>query len=137
MNALSDEGIEALIGFARQPISPLSIMIIFRIGQKVAAMADEATAFSHRNAKYLFHPISAWNDAADDERQIAFAKGASEAMRSFTSGGVYLNFTHEDRVRDAYGAEKYERLVAIKDKYDPENLFRLNQNIKPSMLRAA
>ncbi len=54
-------------------------------------------------------------------------------MRPFSTGGAYLNFTPEaDRVRDAYGAEKYERLVALKDKYDPDNLFRLNQNIQPS-----
>jgi hypothetical protein len=54
-------------------------------------------------------------------------------MRPFSTGGAYLNFTPEaDRVRDAYGEEKYERLVALKDRYDPDNLFRLNQNIRPS-----
>jgi FAD/FMN-containing dehydrogenase len=74
-----------------------------------------------------------WEDPADDERQIEFAKGFAEAMRPFAIGAPYLNFTPEvDRVRDAFGAEKYERLVALKDRYDPDNLFRLNQNIKPS-----
>jgi hypothetical protein len=54
-------------------------------------------------------------------------------MRPFSTGAAYLNFTADgDRVRDSYGAEKYERLVALKDKYDPENLFRGNQNIEPS-----
>ena len=53
-------------------------------------------------------------------------------MRPFATGGAYLNFTAEDRVRDAYGAAKYAKLVALKDRYDPDNLFRLNQNIKPS-----
>jgi hypothetical protein len=75
--------------------------------------------------------ISGWVDPADDERQIAFTKQASEATRPFTTGGVYLNFTHEDRVREAYGVEQYRRLVALKDKHDPENLLSLNQNIKP------
>jgi hypothetical protein len=58
---------------------------------------------------------------------------SGNAMRSFSTGGAYLNFTPEaDRIRDAYGDEKYERLVALKDKYDPDNLFRLNPNIRPS-----
>jgi len=57
----------------------------------------------------------------------------ADAMRPFSTGAAYLNFTPEaDRVRDAYGDEKYRRLVAIKDRYDPDNLFRLNANIKPS-----
>jgi FAD/FMN-containing dehydrogenase len=132
MAALSDEAIDTFIEHAREPISPLSQMIIFRIGQGVTAVPDDATAFSHRDAGYLFHPISVWGDASDDERQISFARGFAEAMRPFTTGGAYLNFTPEDRVRDAYGPEKYERLVELKDKYDPENLFRRNQNIKPS-----
>ena len=110
-------------------------MIIFRIGQGVTAVPDEATAFSHREASYLFHPIAVWEDAADDERQIAFARGFAEAMRPFTTGAAYLNFTPDNRVREAYGARKYERLVALKHKYDPDNLFRLNQNIKPSRTR--
>jgi hypothetical protein len=56
-----------------------------------------------------------------------------DAMQPFGSGGAYLNFTPEaNRVRAAYGEQKYQRLVALKDKYDPDNLFRLNQNIRPS-----
>ena len=108
-------------------------MIIFRIGQGATAVPDDATAFSHRDANYLFHPISIWQDPADDERLIAANRAFADAMRPFGTGGAYLNFTPEaDRVRDAYGDAKYERLVALKDKYDPENLLRGNQNIKPS-----
>jgi FAD/FMN-containing dehydrogenase len=93
----------------------------------------DATAFSHRDANYLFHPISVWQDPADDERLIATNRAFADAMRPFGTGGAYLNFTPEaDRVRDAYGDEKYERLVALKDKYDPDNVFRMNQNITPS-----
>jgi FAD/FMN-containing dehydrogenase len=107
-------------------------MIIFRIGQGVTATAEDATAFSHREAKYMFHPISAWQDPADDERVIAANRAFCDAMSPFRTGAAYLNFTPEDRVRDAYGDAKYARLVALKDRYDPDNLFRLNQNIKPS-----
>jgi FAD/FMN-containing dehydrogenase len=94
---------------------------------------DEATAFSHRDARYLFHPISAWTDPADDERMIAANRAFAVAMRPFSTGASYLNFTPEaDRVRDGYGDDKYARLVALKDTYDPANLFRLNQNVRPS-----
>ena len=66
-------------------------------------------------------------------RVIAANRTFAEAMRPFATGHTYLNFTFEaDRVREAFGAEKYKRLVALKDKYDPANLFHLNQNIKPS-----
>jgi FAD/FMN-containing dehydrogenase len=113
--------------------APLSQMVIFRIGQAVSTVPHEATAFSHRNAQYIFHPITAWFDPSADERLIAANRAFTGAMRPFTSGASYLNFTHEpDRVRDAYGDAKYARLVALKDRYDPANLFRLNQNIRPS-----
>ncbi|MCI0436345.1 MAG: BBE domain-containing protein [Gemmatimonadetes bacterium] len=108
-------------------------MIIFRIGQGVSAMPEDATAFSHRNANYLFHPISVWNDSTDDERLIEANRAFSRAMRPFSTGGAYLNLTPEaDRVIDAYGELKYQRLVALKDWYDPDDLFRVNQNIRPS-----
>jgi FAD/FMN-containing dehydrogenase len=111
---------------------PLSQMIIFRIGQAIKRVPDDATAFSHRDAEYLFHPISVWDDPAHDVDVIAANREFCDAMRPHTTGAAYLNFSPEDRVRDAYGAEKYAKLVALKDKYDPDNLFRLNQNIKPS-----
>jgi hypothetical protein len=81
----------------------------------------------------VFHPIAVWGESGDDERVIAANRAFAEAMRPYGTGGAYLNFTpEEDRVRDAYGEAKYERLVALKDKCDPDNQFRRNQNIKPS-----
>jgi FAD/FMN-containing dehydrogenase len=113
--------------------APLTQAVIFRIGQGVTAVPDDATAFSHRDANYLFHPIVVWSDHADDDRLIASGRAIARAMRPFGTGAAYLNFTPEaDRVRGAYGEEKYARLVALKDRYDPDNLFRLNQNIAPS-----
>jgi FAD/FMN-containing dehydrogenase len=108
-------------------------VVIFRIGQAIAAVPDQATAFSHRDANYLFHPITAWADPADDERVITVARDFAAAMRPHITGASYLNFTHETgRVRDGYGDAKYARLIALKDTYDPANLFRLNQNIRSS-----
>jgi FAD/FMN-containing dehydrogenase len=85
----------------------------------------------------LFHPITVWNTPADDQRLIGASRALCDALRPFTTGGAYLNFTPEDRVREGYGEAKYARLVALKDRYDPDNLFRLNQNITPSLRTAS
>jgi FAD/FMN-containing dehydrogenase len=136
MSDLSDAAIDTFLTHSVNAVTlgaPLSQMILFRIGQAVAAVPDEATAFSHRDARYLFHPISVWSDPADDGRMIAATRAFGAAMRPFNTGASYLNFTVEpDRVRAGYGDAKYSRLVAIKEVYDPTNLFRLNQNIRPS-----
>jgi FAD/FMN-containing dehydrogenase len=133
LTELSDDAIDTYVEHAREPLTPFNQIIIFRLGQAVKEVADEDTAFSHRDADYVFHPIAMWEDPADDERLIGWVRQISEAMRPFETGGVYLNFTGDsDKVRDAFGEQKYERLVALKDKFDPENLFQHNQNIKPS-----
>jgi FAD/FMN-containing dehydrogenase len=135
MNRLTDEAIDAFVEHAPTLAAaaiPFSQMVIFRIGQRVAAVADDATALSHRDAKYLFHPITIWQDEIDDKRLIAANRAFAETMRPFGTGGAYLNFTPErDRVQDAYGEPKYARLVLLKEKYDPENVFSLNQNVRP------
>jgi FAD/FMN-containing dehydrogenase len=140
MGDLSNAAIDTFLAHAVDATvlgAPLSQMILFRIGQAVAAVPDDATAFSHRDARYLFHPISGWTDPTDDSRMIAANRAFAAAMRPFSTGASYLNFTVEpDRVRDGYGDVKYSRLVAIKDIYDPTNLFRLNQNIRPSQAAA-
>jgi FAD/FMN-containing dehydrogenase len=135
MRELGDAAIDVFLerGVELVALAPLNQAVIFRIGQAVAAVPERATAFSHRDAAYLFHPISAWAEAADDERMIAANRAFAAAMRPFATGASYLNFTPEaGRVRDAYGEDKYARLVALKDAYDPGNLFRLNQNVRPS-----
>ena len=135
LKELSDEAIGTFVkqapGLTAAGI-PFSQMVIFRIGQRVAAIPDDAMAFSHRDADYLLHPISVWEAEADDERVIAANRDFCDAMRPFSTGGAYLNFMSDDRVRDAHGEAKYERLVALKDRYDPANLFCLNPNISPS-----
>jgi FAD/FMN-containing dehydrogenase len=136
MRELSDDAIDTFLAHGVDLTvlgAPLSEMIIFRIGQGVAAVPDEATAFSHRDARYLFHPICMWADPNDDSPMITAGRAFAAAMRPFSTGASYLNFTPEaDRVRDAYTEDKYARLVALKSTYDPANLFRLNQNIRPS-----
>ncbi len=94
-------------------------------------------AYSHREAEYVLAVNAGWQDAADNEKEMGWTRDFWQSIRPFSMGGVYVNFLSEDdgenRVREAYGEEKYARLVDIKNKYDPENLFRMNQNIRPSV----
>jgi FAD/FMN-containing dehydrogenase len=141
LRSLPDGAIDTFLAQGGQLVAaaaPFTQAVVFRIGQAVNEMPEDATAFSHRDADYLFHPIVVWGDPADDERLIAAGRAFAQTMRPFDTGGAYLNFTPEaDRVRDAYGTATYERLVAVKNAYDPENFFRLNQNIAPSIPVAA
>ena len=87
---------------------------------------------AHRRALIA---IGMWEHSADDELNIAWVRRLAEAVQPYASGGFYPNYEAEmnaDRVVSAYGAAKYERLAAIKQKYDPRNIFRLNQNIRPA-----
>jgi FAD/FMN-containing dehydrogenase len=133
--SLPDDAIDAYVEHGKRVKSPMSQSILFRHGGAISRVPDDATAASHREAPYMWHPIAAWNDPADTDDTIAWVREYSAAMAPFATGGVYLNFEQdegEEHVRAGYSPEKYARLVALKDKYDPENLFRINQNIAPS-----
>ena len=81
----------------------------------------------------MFHPIAAWPDPSRDDAHIEWVHRASEAMRPYETGGLYLNFiSDDDKVRAGFSPQKWNRLVALKDRYDPTNMFRFNQNIPPS-----
>jgi FAD/FMN-containing dehydrogenase len=132
---LPDSALETYVEHDTGELHPMSFAILFQHGGQVARVPDDATAFSHRGARFMLHPIGAWEGTENDEKHISWVKSLSEAMRPYTSG-VYLNFTAdttEDRVRAGFGDGKYERLVALKNEYDPDNLFRFNQNIAPSV----
>jgi FAD/FMN-containing dehydrogenase len=102
-----------------------------------AARVDPAsTAFSHRGGnRYDFLILSQWDDPADAEANIRWTRACFDAMEPFLDRGVYVNDLvadeSEDRVRAAYGVN-YDRLAAVKATYDPTNLFRVNQNVRPS-----
>jgi hypothetical protein len=101
----------------------------------VSRVGKNETAFGERSARYNFAIVSAWTDPAESEKIIRWTRDFWEAMRPFEREAVYVNYLgaeEQDRIRAAYG-EKYERLVALKNKYDSTNLFRLNQNIKPTV----
>jgi FAD/FMN-containing dehydrogenase len=130
---LSDEVIDITVDHASRISSPLTAFPIWQMGGAVARVGDDETAFSGRAAGHTFN-ISGTTDAVE-----GFAE-EREWVRNFWSAlepyhtSVYTNFLMdegEERVREAYGADKYDRLKALKQKYDPDNFFRLNQNIPP------
>ena len=101
----------------------------------MARVDDAATAFGQRNAPWNVHYLSMWADPADTDRNIAHTRALAAAMKPWTTGRVYLNYIGDEgvgRVEAAFGPEKYQKLQAIKQKWDPTNLFRHNQNIQPA-----
>jgi FAD/FMN-containing dehydrogenase len=135
LRGVSDEAIDCILEHFTAPDAVPGEVIVFERGGVVSRVAEDAMAFAHRDANYLLWIISHWQKGEQGDRFIAWTRKFSEAMKPFTSGGVYVNGLADEghnRVKAAYGPKKYERLVALKDKYDPTNFFSLNQNVKPS-----
>jgi FAD/FMN-containing dehydrogenase len=131
----SDAAIETILAsYATRP-SPLTVVVLEHNGDGAMSRVDEReTAFGHRRWPFNFLVTSMWTDAADSERNIQWTREFWEAMRPYLTEAVYVNYMGDesgDRVRAAYSAETYARLVALKNRYDPMNLFCSNQNIKP------
>lgn len=135
---LNDSAISSILSFGNAITSPLSAIHIHQLGGAMRRVDDDATAFSHRNAPFALNIVASWLDPSENDKNVRWAREFFAAMQRFSSG-VYVNFMSEDdsaRVKDAYGEEKYRRLVELKDKYDPTNFFQLNQNIKPKTTTA-
>jgi FAD/FMN-containing dehydrogenase len=131
---LPDGLLDAVIDATGKLPSPQCEIFFGLIGGQTSRVAVDATAYPNRDAKYVMNVHGRWDDASEDERCIAWARAFFEAAAPFALGSVYVNFLTEDetaRVGAAYGPN-LERLVAVKTRYDPHNLFRHNQNIKPS-----
>ncbi len=133
LRELSDGAIDALVeGFSRVA-SPYSSVLIEQLGGAMSRVGKEETVFSHRDASYDVVIMPMWSDPAESELHIQWADELWRATQPSSSGGVYVNYLGnegEERIKAAYGTG-YERLVTLKNKYDPTNLFRFNQNIKP------
>jgi hypothetical protein len=132
---LSDEAIDVLLEFAATSPSPHTGIGLQQMTGVASRVDPRATAFAHRDRQYDFLILSQWEDPADSDRNIDWTRRCFEAMRPHIKEAVYVNNLGEqehDRVRDAYGVN-YERLAAVKARYDPENVFRLNHNIAPSL----
>jgi FAD/FMN-containing dehydrogenase len=131
---LSDELIETIADHSSRTPSPLTGVMIIPVSGKASRVASDATAFPHRKARCQVGIYSAWEDPAATEANISWTRDFWHALRPFAAGSVYVNDLDtddgEDRLSAAYGSS-YKRLADLKAKYDPENLFRLNANIRP------
>jgi FAD/FMN-containing dehydrogenase len=135
MTEISDEAIDATVYYFATVPSPRSIVVFQQYGGAVSRVGRFATAFSHREAQYDFIPTSIWSDPTESEKQMDWVRKLWETMKPFSTGGEYVNNLgeeEEDRVRAAYG-DNHAQLVALKNKFDPTNFFRLNANIKPTI----
>ena len=133
LDDLSDDAIASLVEHVERVSSPLSQVIVARMGGAVARVPDDATAFPHRQARNLLWIVSVWRPDQDAEPHLQWAVEISRAMKAYAAGGVYVNALGDepaDRVRSAYGSN-WPRLTQIKRRFDPENVFRYNANILP------
>ena len=139
LTALSDEAIDVLATFFARVPSTRTVIVIEHNGDSVwDRVPDSSTAFGNRAWPYNFVVTSAWSDPKDAERNISWTRDLFEVMRPFRAPGAYVNYLGGDEGADglkaAYGA-KLERLAALKAKFDPTNLFRMNQNIAPASVK--
>jgi len=132
---LSDGSIKTVLEYVQRLPTPECEVFLAQMGGAINKVPAQATAYPHRDVEYVMNVHTRWGEPSKDAECISWAKELFEALAPFATGGVYVNFMPEDetqRVRKgAYGAN-YERLAQVKEKYDPTNLFRMNQNIKPA-----
>jgi FAD/FMN-containing dehydrogenase len=129
---LADGALNSIIEFAGKLPSPQCEIFIGLIAGVPNRIAPDAMAYAHRDAKFVLNVHGRWDEAKDDQRGIAWAREFFKTSAPYASAGAYVNFMTEDegnRVAAAYGSN-YGRLLEIKKRYDPENVFHLNQNIR-------
>jgi FAD/FMN-containing dehydrogenase len=133
---LTDAAIDTLVAQTERITSPRSYVIVFQLGGAVARVPDGATAYPQRDAAHNVNINAAWlPDDPEADAHVRWARECFDALGPGAAGRAYVNFLSDEgqeRVRAAYGAAKYARLVDVKRRYDPENVFRLNQNIDPA-----
>jgi FAD/FMN-containing dehydrogenase len=135
LGALDDAAIDTLLARHAAGEAPVRELHLHHAGGAMARVPADATAYAHRDVPYVLNIIARSPERAGFDRHADWARTTHQAMQPWGTGGAYVNFTSEpgeDRVRASYPPETYARLVTVKDRYDPTNLFRLNQNVQPS-----
>lgn len=134
VRSLSDDAVEAIVDFfAGEVPAPFAAIAIEHLGGAVSRIGPEETAFHHRDAQHSLLVLRMWQDPAESDDNIDWARRCYRTAEPFLKEGAYVNYLGDEgeaRIRAAYGAN-HDRLRAVKAKYDPTNVFRLNQNIKP------
>ncbi len=136
LSTLTDPALDTIVEYAGRLPTPDCEVFIGLIGGQASRVAPELTAYSQRDAKFVLNVHGRWETTNEDQKCISWARAFFNATASFSTGGVYVNFmTQEetDRVQAAYKPAVWKRLVEVKHKWDPKNLFRMNQNIKPTV----
>lgn len=135
LRELPEAAIQQIVQYHQAVPSRFTQIHLMPLGGALKRVDDDAMAFGQRQAPFNCHVLSMWESPADSERQIAWTRGLHEAIKPYSTGGAYLNFVGDEgtsRVRAAFGPKKWPRLVALKRRYDPDNVFRHNQNIPPN-----
>ena len=135
VDEFTDDAIDIVVERANLNPSPLSaLMIEYYYGGPSSEIGETETAFAHRAAQYDVGIVGQWVESSDDHKNMSWVRETYDALAPFNNGRIYANLMGSDQMTDelqsAFGPN-YERLVALKRKYDPDNFFRLNQNIKP------
>jgi len=141
LERLPEDGLATLIEQARRRPSANSKIFLEFLGGAFSRFPKEDAVFGHRHSPFNLLITGAWQDKDQDEPNRNWVRDTWQAMKPFAAEGVYVNYlgTEGDegsnRLQAAYGPEKYEKLLALKNKYDPTNLFKMNQNIRPDGLK--
>lgn len=131
---LSDDLLATLIAYGGDLPSPQCEIFLGQVGGAMKRVPSDATAYAGRQAEFVMNVHTRWDEPGQDNECVAWARAVFQATAPFATGGVYVNFMTEDetdRIGAAY-AGNHERLVELKNRYDPGNLFRMNQNIRPA-----
>jgi FAD/FMN-containing dehydrogenase len=135
---LDDEVIDVLVGRGSEQTWTGTAFDVHHMGGAFARVPEEATPFPNRAARFWLNIYGFWTDPANDDDRVAFVRGLSADMDPFATGGEYVNFQGQERTghraldpRTIFGPAKYQRLVDVKRRYDPDNVFHINHNIRP------
>jgi FAD/FMN-containing dehydrogenase len=133
---LDDSTIDTLLEYVSRVTSPYTDVKLAHMEGAIKRVGENETAFSYRNSKYAMVIQTRWQDPYETEKHLKWTHDFFNAMKSHGTGKVYVNFIADEgdkRVRDAYNPTTFKRLQKVKAKYDPDNMFRMNQNIKPAL----
>ena len=137
LDELSDEAIDTIAAKAQDRPAPLTLVNTFAMGGAIARVGEEDTAFATRTSPYMVSIDGMWTESGDDDANVAWVRSTWKAVQEFGTGEVYLNFTGRADEAPSAGVDSalgrnMARLAEIKAKYDPDNFFRVNDNIAPA-----